>query len=147
MIEVRYYWLGLYKLTASRGSSSYWYATRWYDGSLSAYRWWADGFPRYRYETCVYFTIDGWYDASCDSEFYFVGKKPAGNSTRIDLSQFLKCFISNSVYVFVLYCENFTFIVLILRVAISAHCALSYCSNVRTFIIHLFVYCFIDLNK
>jgi len=80
MIEIRYYWLGLYMMTASRSSPFYWYATRWMDGSLSSYRWWALGFPQYRYETCIYYSIDGFQNAPCDSEFYFIVKLPAGNS-------------------------------------------------------------------
>ena len=71
-------WLGLYKITASRSSSTYWYATTWYDTSKSTFRWWARGYPRYRYESCVGYTDDGWVDMPCTDENYFSCKKEAG---------------------------------------------------------------------
>ena len=80
MIEVQYYWLGLYKIISPPGSANYWSATRWYDGSTSAFRWWADGYPLYLRETCIAYTKDGWKDQPCDYEYYFIVKKPAGCS-------------------------------------------------------------------
>jgi len=80
MAEVRIYWLGLYLITSEAGSGNAWYAARWYDGSLSTYTYWATGYPSYPYERCVCYTISGWQDVSCDSEFYFISRKPAGNS-------------------------------------------------------------------
>jgi len=79
-IEVKYYWLGLYKIISQPGSGSYWYATRWYDGSTSTYRWWADGYPLYLQETCIAYTKNGWKDQPCSYEYYFIVKKPAGCS-------------------------------------------------------------------
>jgi len=79
MLSLRTYWLGLFKTTAQPGQS-YWYSTRWYDGSISTYRDWKDGYPKYQYETCIGYTLGGWIDAPCDSEFYFISKKPAGSS-------------------------------------------------------------------
>jgi len=67
-------------MTASRSSPFYWYATRWYDGSLSTYRWWAPDFPHDKYASCICYTAEGWLDAPCDSEFYFVVEMPAGSS-------------------------------------------------------------------
>jgi len=78
MIEERYYWLGLYMISSSFGIGNYYYATAWFDGSGSTYSWWADRYPRFRYETCIVYTISGWQDVACDSEFYFATKKPAG---------------------------------------------------------------------
>jgi len=81
MIEVQYYWLGLQKFTASPASRYYWYYTTWLDGSSWPYRWWAPGFPRDRsYDVCICYSINGFREAPCDSEFYFIIEKSAGSS-------------------------------------------------------------------
>jgi len=80
-LVIQNYWLGLYKITALPSSLYYWYATGWYSGSTSRYRAWARGYPRYRYDTCVLYTSDGWKDSPCSIPCYFSCKKPAGTAT------------------------------------------------------------------
>ena len=79
---IQSYWLGLYKITASPSSASYWYATGWYSGSTSRYRAWARGYPRHKYDTCVLYTSDGWKDSPCSIPCYFSCKKPAGTAVH-----------------------------------------------------------------
>ena len=81
-LVIQSYWLGLYKITASPSSASYWYATGWYSGSTSRYRAWARGYPRHKYDTCVLYTSDGWKDSPCSIPCYFSCKKPAGTAVH-----------------------------------------------------------------
>jgi len=74
------YWFGLYKITSPHGSGSYWFASTWYGGFSSSFRWWAAHYPRLRYALCVTYTADGWKDAYCTEEHYFTCKKPAGTN-------------------------------------------------------------------
>ena len=74
------YWFGLYKITSQHGSGSYWYATTWYGGFLSSFRWWADSYPRLRYALCFVYTADGWKDANCTEEHCFTCKKCPGTN-------------------------------------------------------------------
>jgi len=78
--EEREYWFGLFKIVAPPDSGSYWFATAWYGSFKSTYRWWARGYPRHRYATCVRITRFGWKDRSCDYDYYFTCKKDAGHS-------------------------------------------------------------------
>ena len=73
--ETEEYWCGLKKLNGGG-----WYATRWYNFNPSTYRDWSRGYPKNWQAECVLFTLDGWKDELCDTEFYFVCKtagKPA----------------------------------------------------------------------
>jgi len=76
-----HYWLGLYKITSQPGDAVYWQGTTWYDDSASAFRAWAEGYPRrMNYDTCIGYTMEGWIDTPCTVEFYFTCKRPPGNS-------------------------------------------------------------------
>ena len=79
LLDIRNYWLGMYKTTSSPGDATYWAATRWYDGSTSTYRHWAAGYPRPdNYDTCVGYGVDGWIDQPCGVQYYFTCKKQPG---------------------------------------------------------------------
>ena len=71
--ETEEYWCGLSKILGGG-----WYATHWYDGNPSTYRDWAGGHRNNGRAKCVLFTLDGWKDELCDTEFYYVCKAPAG---------------------------------------------------------------------
>ena len=74
------HWFGLYKITSQYGIGSYWYATTWYGGFLSSYRWWAPSYPSLRYALCFVYTAEGWKDAYCDEEHCFTCKKCPGTN-------------------------------------------------------------------
>jgi len=67
------FWIGLYKLTATRNGT-----TRWYDGNNSPFRKWHAKEPN-EDVTCVRLTETGFKDRNCSMSFYYICKKPAGN--------------------------------------------------------------------
>jgi len=88
--ETEEYWCGLSKILGGG-----WYATHWYDGNPSTYRDWARGNPKNAQAKCVRFTLDGWKDELCDTEFYYVCKTPAGKPAST-------CCNHRHVYLFIL---------------------------------------------
>ena len=49
-------------------------STYWLDGSQGTFRYWAEGYPQHENAFCVLYTIDGWKDMSCGSEFHYICK-------------------------------------------------------------------------